>query len=748
METTLPEGLDGMNITDFLQSTPLFKEVSSDILRPLANKMQKVELSPDQFLFRQGDISDTFYVVQSGQLTVFSELKGTSQTLTSFRPGQCVGEMAMFFSGHRNVSVKAVTHCVLLKIDKYLFQKAVNEQLSVRRLLGKLLEERLPTLRKATTDLFGDVEDDLLLEIESQFTWQKLKRGETLFRQGDPGASIYLVINGRLQLSVKKVDGREEIVADLGRGEWVGEIALILNEPRSGTVFSVRDTEVVALTKEDFDAIIQRHPSSLIPIVQTLARRLKVTTSGNRPQYSKQTLAMTIVVIPLSEDIPDLPPPILDELGAEGSLLLIDSEEFEHIHGRGSASTDFNLPGSIYLNEWQFQQEEYHKYIIYQADFMPSTWTKRCLRHADKILLVAHHNHQADLTNVEKMIAKLDIKIPIELVLLHAPDTKKISGTKVWLDCRDVLRYHHIRIGNLADSQRVGRLLTQRATGMVLSGGGARGFAHIGVLKALSEHGIDIDIIAGTSMGAYIAALFAQGNTHGEIVHQARQIFLEKPKGISYTLPYTSLMKISKSEVRLKEMMNDIYIEDLNINFFCISASLVYSTMHIHRQGLLWRALRASTALPGIFPPVFEDDDILVDGGLINVLPIDVMDKQEMKHVIASDVTRPGALQVSDFNCEYANLPDVVLNRMNPFSENVQAPHAGEIMMVSMHLTSIMKKRQNMRLADLYLVPPVSNYPLLEMEQFDNLIIEGYNYTRNRLEKDQFNITDIQPKSP
>ena len=181
METTLPEGLDGMNITDFLQSTPLFKEVSSDILRPLANKMQKVELSPDQFLFRQGDISDTFYVVQSGQLTVFSELKGTSQTLSSFRPGQCVGEMAMFFSGHRNVSVKAVTHCVLLKIDKYLFQKAVNEQLSVRRLLGKLLEERLPTLRKATTDLFGDVEDDLLLEIESQFAWQKLKRGETLF---------------------------------------------------------------------------------------------------------------------------------------------------------------------------------------------------------------------------------------------------------------------------------------------------------------------------------------------------------------------------------------------------------------------------------------------------------------------------------------------------------------------------------------------------------------------------------------
>lgn len=588
-------------------------------------------------------------------------------------------------------------------------------------------------LREATVDLFGDMDDDLFKEIESQFTWHKFRRGEILFRQGDEGSTIYLIISGRLQVVVKKENAREEILTNLGRGEWVGEMALLLNEPRSTTVTATRDTEIVALEKDGFDTVIEHHPRALMPMVQTLARRLRATTSNQRYELKEQQ-AITIAVVPLSRNIPPVPEPIIQELEAVGAVLHLDADGFDRIHGENASFASVETPSNNYLDEWQWQQEEKYRFIVYRADYRPTPWTIHCLRHADKVLLVGYFNASPKITEVERIVEKHAINAPRELVLLHRPETLKPKDTDRWLAGRNIIRHHHLRIGSIQDSQRIGRLLTRRATGLVLSGGGARAFAHIGVIKALREHGVAIDAVGGTSMGAYIAALYANDLDHDQITKYVHRVFLERPKGIHYTLPYTSLMSISRSENRIKQLLEGIKIEDLWTNFFCISTSLTHSEMVVHKHGELWRALRASTALPGIFPPVLEGDDVLVDGGAINVLPIDVMDKQEMKHVIASDVSRPGALRGENFDHEYANFAEVLWSRINPFCDKIHAPRASEIMLVSMDLTSVMRKRKNMRCADLYLAPPIEKYSLLEMEQMDKLIIEGYAYTREKLE--------------
>ncbi len=730
---------DGLiTIEKLVADSSLFAHLECSVIQSIASKMSVIEIGANEFLFQQGESTTALYLVMNGHLTVYTHgADNEAITLAEVTPGQCIGEMAMFFSGKRSASIRADTPAMLLKLEKPDFEQLINTHISLRRLLGKLIEERLPTLRIATADLFGSIDDELLLEFQSLFTWHTLKRGEILFRQGETGDTIYLIVNGRLELTVNKANGNREVVADLGRGEWVGEMAILLNETRTVTVTATRDCGLVSINRDGLNNIFKRHPNALMSVVETLSKRLKATTLGLK-QSSKTPPAITITIVPLSPSVPQIPESIINELKAAGSFIRFTAAKFNKIHGDQASETPFDNPRSLHLNEWQSRQEENHRYIIYSADAEPTEWTKRCLKQADRILLVDFAANDPAIRPVEKLIEELEISSPVELVLLHNKRAKRTYNTLNWLENRSLRRHHHIREGSLRDSKRVGRLLTERATGLVLSGGGARGFAHIGVIKALRENRIPIDAVGGTSMGAYIAALFAMGLDHKNIVENVRQLFLDDPKGIHYTLPYTSLMAVDRSQQILIDLLDDIHLEDLWINCFCVSTNLTRSQMQIHRRGLLWRALRATTALPGVFPPLFEGDDILVDGGVVNVLPIDVMEQENMGRLIACDVTTPSSLRSKDFTTDYINLPQKIINHLNPLSEPVRAPSASLIMAQSMDLGAVMHKQKNLHMADIYLAPPVSHFSLLDMTQLDSLVEVGYRYTMDYLEKHSY----------
>jgi len=730
---------DGLiSIEKLVANSTLFAPLEWSVTQSIASKMSVIEIENNAFLFQQGESTAALYMVMSGHLTVYaSGIDNEAVVLAEVTPGQCIGEMAMFFSGKRTASIRADTHAMLLKLEKPDFEQLINEHISLRHLLGKLIEQRLPTLRIATADLFGSIDDELLLEFQSLFTWHTLKRGEILFRQGETGDTIYLVVNGRLELTVNKVNGNREVVADLGRGEWVGEMAILLNEMRTVTVTATRDCGLVSINRDGLNDVFKRHPNALMAVVETLSKRLKATTLGLK-QPSKTPPAITLTIIPLSPGVPPIPESIINELKAAGSFMRYTATKFNEIHGEQASETSFDDTRSLHLNEWQSRQEEHYRYIIYSADAEPTAWTKRCLKQADRILLVDFSANDPSIKPVEKLIGKLGISSPVELVLLHSRAAKRASNTLRWLEKRTLVRHHHIREGSLKDSKRVGRLLTERATGLVLSGGGARGFAHIGVIKALRESRIPIDAVGGTSMGAYIAALFAMGLSHKEIIENVRRLFLDDPRGIHYTLPYTSLMAVDRSQKILIDLLAGIHLEDLWINCFCISANLTRSQMKVHRRGLLSSALRATTALPGVFPPLFDGDDILVDGGVVNVLPIDVMEQENMGRLIASDVTTPGSLGSKDFTTDHINLPQKIINHLNPLSEPIHAPSASLIIDQSMNLASVMHKQKNRHMADIYLTPPVSHFPLLDMKQLEGLVEVGYRYTMDYLKKHSY----------
>jgi len=725
----------GSEQIELLRRSSLFGNLDDRDLEVLAPQFEACHLDTGDLLFAQGEEADALYLLAEGALDVQAHgPDGRWRSVGRIGAGQCVGEMAVVYSGRRTATVRAEAPCRLLRLSKTAFGELVAANPEIGTTVRGLLTRRLPALRGSTSELFGDVDDALLRELESRFTWHVLRRGEVLFRQGEIGDRMYLVVHGRMQVLVASEGVQEHVVADIGPGEWIGEMALFLDEPRSATVRAVRDSELVGLSRADFDTVIEHHPQCLRPIVNMLARRLKATTHGQR-QSTGAPLAVTIAVVPLAADLPPIPPHLLEELAESGSVLALDATRFDAIHGAGAAACPLDDTRSGYLNEWLSQQEEAYRYVIYETGAAPNAWALRCMRHADRILYLARADDDPEMREIEHLYERENLLCPRELVLLHPADRTHPRGTARWLDARTLERHHHIRKGNYADVQRVARLLTGRASGLVLSGGGARGFAHIGVIRALTEAGLRFDSIAGTSIGAFIGSLYACDLDEAEIIARVRRVLVDPPRGIHYGVPYTSLMRVEGATRKVREMYDDLALEDLWMPFFCISTSLTKVDMKVHRRGPAWKAMRATTAVPGIFPPVIDGDEVLVDGGIVNNLPVELMSASGVKHIAACDVTRAGTLSAGADWRERATLADVLLNLVNPRRHPVPAVRMPHLINRCMDTASRMRKRQEMWRAQLYLAPPISSYPLLAMQEFNNLVEIGYTYTREVLEK-------------
>jgi len=176
------------------------------------------------------------------------------------------------------------------------------------------------------------------------------------------------------------------------------------------------------------------------------------------------------------------------------------------------------------------------------------------------------------------------------------------------------------------DLGRLARLLTRRGVGLVLSGGGARGFAHLGVIRALREARVPIDFVGGSSIGSIIAAGVAVGWSDDEMRMRYRRSFVDTNPVNDYTFPFVALTRGRKVSRLLQREYGDVLIEEpAPAFFFCVSANLTTGRALEHRDGRLADALRASVAIPGVMPPAYRGEDVLVDGAAINNLPVDIM---------------------------------------------------------------------------------------------------------------------------
>jgi predicted acylesterase/phospholipase RssA len=319
------------------------------------------------------------------------------------------------------------------------------------------------------------------------------------------------------------------------------------------------------------------------------------------------------------------------------------------------------------------------------------------------------------------------------LVLLHADGNRLPSGTSRWFAGRNVTRNYHIRLDREDDFGRVARCLGDVAIGVVFGGGGARGLAHIGVVRALREAGVPIDMIGGTSMGAVMGSLVAMDQNWEEMLETNRDAWLHRRPHKEYSLPFISLIRSRRLDSMAKKIWGEFDIEDLWLSFFCVSCNLSTTATMVHERGSLWKAIRASASLPGVFVPVLSDGHILVDGGLVNNLPGDVMRERARGKLIVVDV---GSEHEFIFKLpEFPSPWQFLRSRFLPFTAHIDVPHIVDVLMRTTDVSSSQKTRDVKKNADVCLRPPIDPYGVLQFESLDEIADVGYRYAVAKLEE-------------
>jgi len=515
-----------------------------------------------------------------------------------------------------------------------------------------------------------------------------LPAGSLLFDSGSTPDGVYLLASGRLGV---KTPGMTHLTAEIERSELVGETAWLLKEQRSAAVFAMRDSELLLLPTLLLDALAARSTHFSLALARLCARRLRCS---NQLQWKKKP-AHVFVIVPNSVevDVADFATRLVAEFARAGRSELV-----------------WDARASTHTARWFNAIEESNDYVVYVADPSASGWTRQCCRQADVILLVAPAGAASKPWPSGIAEAALARGARVELALLHEQRIETGAATR-WLGTSPVAQHHHIV--DAADLARLARLLTRRGVGLVLSGGGARGFAHLGVIRALREARVPIDFVGGSSIGAIIAAGVAVGWSDDEMRMRYRRGFVDSNPLSDYTLPFVALTRGRKVSRLLQREYGDVLIEDLPQPYFCVSANLTTGRALEHRDGRLAAALRASVAIPGVMPPVYRGEHVLVDGAAINNLPVDIMQAHA-----------PGLVIGSDVGADRFPLARGGKHGMNIF----------RILMHSGMINGASSAAVQRELADVLLKPPLANVDLLNWQAFDRAIQAGYDYARRVLE--------------
>ena len=368
----------------------------------------------------------------------------------------------------------------------------------------------LPELRAflAGIPFFASLDEASRMELARGLEPVHVAAGEVVFRQGDAGDGLFLVVSGRLRVTVAAGD-TERVLHDLGRGSVVGEIALLTDRPRTATVHAVRDSDLQLLRAPVFQELAERSPALMSGMMRLLADRL-LTRDRLLTDRALPPAVRAIAVAAAGQD----PRPaaavgglLAERLAQTGRVRLVDADAVERELGPGAAQRKPGDPGRGELTGWLHGVERAHDYVIYQAEAADTAWSRLCLSQADVVLLAASADGDPAPGPVEAR-ALATPSLRCELALLHPGQP---SGTARWLAGRGVADHHHLRDGQPADAARLARMITGAGCGLVLGGGGPRGFAHLGVIRALEEAGVPVDVVGGTSIGAIVAGLCALG---------------------------------------------------------------------------------------------------------------------------------------------------------------------------------------------------------------------------------------------
>ncbi len=498
-------------------------------------------------------------------------------------------------------------------------------------LFGGMTLDVIPAL--SSIPLLADVPKRTLKAAGRDARWFSLPAGWPLFEAGEMSDSIYFVIAGSLGAFKTMADGRNEFIGHIRSGEPVGEMALLEggididgdgipdDVPHTSSVYALRDSEILEISRTGFQRLTKADPDLLTGMIRLILSRLRESNKRNLRAAPK---VFALVATSPTIDLKLRARNLKAALGRIG----VNTRIIEESEGDDKPSSFFD------------EIEREFDIVILTSTIGDTGWYRLSTRQADRIWVVARADARPSYPLLPENSSPAESLKLVDILLIHHRGARQASQPADWLEAAGAARMFHWDELQGDDCDRLARTMAGRSVGLVLSGGGARAYAHIGVVRAMRELGIPIDFVGGTSMGAVIAACVAMEWDDEQIDSHIRAAFVDSNPLGDWNLPVVGMVRGKRVNARLKEHFGDAEIGELGMPFFAISTNLTDGTFRVHRRGLLRHALRASISLPGILPPVVDDGEVLVDGGVLNNFPADVMREFQRGFVVGSDVTR------------------------------------------------------------------------------------------------------------
>jgi predicted acylesterase/phospholipase RssA/CRP-like cAMP-binding protein len=584
----------------------------------------------------------------------------------------------------------------------------------------------------AAEPLFSTLPGDAVADLIAACEVFDIEGGSYLVRAGDRLTCLYGVLSGGLRITHPTPEGGEQVLAELYRGQLVGLFEMFVDTPLIIDISVMRDSTLLRLSAASFFALIQKHPAVLRAMARAMSERalllLQETVAATSQRKGNYAL------IPLSPEAREGGLRRLVEImEADHGVKCVTSELVSAALGEAACERD-----DARTTEWLSRLERGTNALLYECDLEHPAWMARCVRQSDRLVIVTRPGTNArigDAITAIRLAHRGGVVRRIELVVVHPRSTTLPSGTREWAHLPDVHRIHHVREDERGDYARVARHMIGKPIGVVLGGGGARGMAHLGVLAAVNEAGIPIDCICGTSMGAIVAAGLAQGWSVEHMREAVGSVFARRLALYDPTIPISSLLAGKKLDGVMRELYGDTFIEDLWLPFFCVSTDLTCAEPLVHDSGSLCQAVRASCSIPGMFPPVVSDGRVLVDGGLMDNLPIDLFSSRFAGPILAVDVFPYGDPTLTA-------PPGPIASRLHKLRESVHRRHMAPPLFDSLmrstlvgsrfRLQTVMPHMKNL----LYLKPPVASFGILHWGAHEALYEAGYRYASEALARE------------
>ena len=552
--------------------------------------------------------------------------------------------------------------------------------------------------------------------------WFSLPGGASLYEAGEEADKFYFLRAGRLG-AFRSAEGREtQFLGVIRPGEPAGEMALVAGAPHSATVTALRDSELLSLGRDDFFDAVAQDPTVMTELARLMILRNRQSATGG------------VMGEPSVFGFIGLSPAVrVRELAARIGVRI----------GRlGYRATIVGVEALRAPTEWFSNVERDHDFVLYVAEADELAWKGLVGRQGDRLFRVAQASDPPPPPLPEAMAAEpLQVQQLTDLILLHPAGQGPPRGSEAWMEAMRPARLFHLRDASAADDDRMARVLTGQSVGLVLSGGGARAYAHVGAVKALHERGVPIDFVGGVSMGAIVGAGLAMGWDDQELDHRIRRAFVDSSPLDDIAFPMIALTHGDKVRERLAEHFGDRCIGDLWLPFFCISANLTTGAYQLHRTGLVREALRASISLPGVLPPVTIDKNVLVDGAVLKNFPADLMRAIQLGPIVGVDVGRGRSIEAEDVRLPHS------LWRWMISGEWRRGPPIVSVLIRSATVRSGAEVVLAHQATDVLVQPDVDEIEIRDWKAFDQAVDIGYRATLATLDGLSRPVVDLRRRA-